>query len=111
MMMKKEYCQNLNIHAIRGDSTKRNLLDTSGTIYKQRQQLISYLTIFCANNIFNQQELLNLVAVEIKKLRMYLIIGQIVTKNILVLIPYHPVSQSGLMVQLKRAKPSLIGMI
>jgi hypothetical protein len=39
--------------------------DTTGTIYTQRQELIFYLTISCTNNIFNQQELLNLAAVEI----------------------------------------------
>lgn len=39
--------------------------DTTGTIYRQRQELISCLTILCTNDIFNQQELLNLAAVEI----------------------------------------------
>ncbi len=39
--------------------------DTTGTIYKQRQELISHLTLCCTNDIFNQQELLNLAAVEI----------------------------------------------
>jgi hypothetical protein len=39
--------------------------DTTGTISRRRQELISRLTMFCTNDIFNQQELLNLAAVEI----------------------------------------------
>jgi hypothetical protein len=43
----------------------QSVTDTPGTIYKRRQELISYLALFCVNNIFDQQELLNLAAVEI----------------------------------------------
>ena len=43
----------------------QSVTDTLRTIYKQRQELISYLPFFCVNNIFDQQELLNLAAVEI----------------------------------------------
>jgi hypothetical protein len=43
----------------------QSVTDTTETIYKRRQELISYLPIFCVINIYNQQELLNLAAVEI----------------------------------------------
>jgi hypothetical protein len=44
----------------------QSVTDATGTIYKRRrQELISYLPIFCVINIYNQQELLNLAAVEI----------------------------------------------
>jgi hypothetical protein len=43
----------------------QSVTDTAGTIYKRRQELISYLPLFCVNNILDQQELLNLAAVEI----------------------------------------------
>ena len=39
----------------------QSVTDTPGTIYKRRQELISYLPLFCVNNVFDQQELLNLV--------------------------------------------------
>ena len=38
----------------------QSVTDTLGTIYKQRRELISHLPFFCVNNIFDQQELLNL---------------------------------------------------
>ncbi len=41
----------------------QSVTDITGTIYKRRQELISYLPIFC---VINQQELLNLSAVEIR---------------------------------------------
>jgi hypothetical protein len=43
----------------------QSVTDTAGTIYKRRQELIAYLPLFCVNNIFDQQEILNLAAVEI----------------------------------------------
>ena len=42
-----------------------SVTDIPGTIHKQRQELIFYLTLACTNNIYNQHELVDPTAVGI----------------------------------------------